>query len=226
MINIKGIYQFEIQVQGMFLNQTIKLKGENLITFLGESFFINRWINNEFEPIDYIVLGKGSKIPQKKDIALTNETVRKKCNKKVDLKNKTLNLTCQFSAKDVQNTTEIGVLSGNTLISHDVYQKIDDVILGNTTSLITLNYAFTLETGGFRNGWEESNKYPKSFYITEPNDVIGVINASNRLGYSKEISPELLKPNSFYYDSISQTLYVRTEDGNKPISNQLIIQTR
>ena len=31
MINIKGIYRFEIQIQGMFLNQTIKLKGENLL---------------------------------------------------------------------------------------------------------------------------------------------------------------------------------------------------
>lgn len=226
MINIKGIYEFEIPIQGMFINQTIKIKGQNLITFLGESFFINRWINDEFNPIEYIALGNGSKLPQKKDVGLTNETVRKKCTKKVNLKEKTLDLSCQFSATEAINTCEIGVVSGETLISHDVYEKIDETILGNTTSLINLTYSFVLETGGFRNRWEESTKYTGAYYLTEPNEVIGVINASNKLGFEKKIAPESLTDNSFYYDSTSQTLYVKTSNNSKPTTNQLIIQTR
>ena len=64
------------------------IRGNNLITLLGESFFMNRAINNEFSPIKYIVFGNSSIKAKKTDYVLGNETVRKRCVCEVNLETK------------------------------------------------------------------------------------------------------------------------------------------
>ena len=56
MINVNGEYYFKVHLQSMFLNEILEIKRTNLITFRGEAFFMNRWLNEEFEPIKYICL--------------------------------------------------------------------------------------------------------------------------------------------------------------------------
>ena len=80
-LHIKGHYRFMQNGKMLFEN-------DNILTTLGESFFLNRAINNQFEPIQYIVLGTGSIRPKKSDVSLGNMTVKKRVATSVDLKNK------------------------------------------------------------------------------------------------------------------------------------------
>ena len=57
-MNIKGSYVIRAG------NKIIR--GNNIITLLGESFFMNRAINNEFDPLKYIVFGNSSIITGRK----------------------------------------------------------------------------------------------------------------------------------------------------------------
>ena len=74
----------------------ILLTGNNIITLLGESFFMNRAVNQHFEPIQYIVLGSSSARPKKSDVNLGNLTVKKQVESSVDLTNKKDNITSYF----------------------------------------------------------------------------------------------------------------------------------
>ena len=58
MMNLKGSYIFKQE-------DKIILEGNNLITLLGESFFMNRAVNQHFEPIKYIMLGSSNARPKK-----------------------------------------------------------------------------------------------------------------------------------------------------------------
>ena len=129
---IKGSYTFKIPLK----NGTVKLiHGNNLITFFGTSFFLNRAINEEFNTIKYIVLGNGTNTPDIMDEVLGNETIRKECSSSVDNAYKQIILKSNFLASDLLGVTEIGVCATNTtnepvLISHDVFSKIthDDIM--------------------------------------------------------------------------------------------------
>ena len=119
-MKIKGFYKFQ--------HGDKIFEGENLITLLGESFFLNRSVNNSFEPIEYILFGNSSIQAKKSDIRLGNETVRKKCSSEVNLDKKQIILTCTCSASEIIDTSEIGVANDSVLISHDTYDLDDDFI--------------------------------------------------------------------------------------------------
>ena len=63
---------------------------KNIITLLGESFFLNRMLNNKLNPIEYIVFGNSRNTPERDDMGLGNETVRKKAVKKADIESQSL----------------------------------------------------------------------------------------------------------------------------------------
>ncbi|WP_299523224.1 hypothetical protein [uncultured Methanobrevibacter sp.] len=223
-MNIKGKYTFNIQVQNMFINKTIRIRGENIITMLGESFFLNRWVNGEFKPISYICLGQGMNKPQRKDQELGKEIIRKKCNNRVDLKNKTLILSAEFEANEINKTTEIGVSNGDILISHDTYNELT---IPNGISNITVDYQFVLETGAIRNDWKQSTIHKGLYYIYEPNEVIGVTEQDNESGYVKKQNiNDLTTDNTYYYDPAKKYLYIRPGNADGPIINKIIIKTK
>ena len=114
--HIKGEYWFTFNITTMFLNETVTIHGRNLITFLGESFFLTRAFDNEFTPIQYIVLGKSNITPDKQDIDLGNETLRLKPKFKVDLQSKQLILEADAEAKQMNGICEIGAHNGEVLI--------------------------------------------------------------------------------------------------------------
>ena len=173
-LDFTGFYTINIPVTNMFLNTNIEITRNNLITFFGESFFMNRCINDEFKPIQYIALGNTSNVPQKEDIKLGNETSRRKCVCLADLNEKQIKLTATFPAKEVIGTTEIGVFSDKVMISHDKYSKIDDSFLG-VAGEVKIEYIFQLSTGALRGGWKQSIK-THVFYIYEPNEKHDVKN--------------------------------------------------
>ena len=224
-IQIKGKYSFTTYLQGMFLNEEITVNGENLITLLGESFFMNRWINDNFNPIKYILLGKGSNLPRRDDSKLGYETVRKTCNGSVNIKDKELWLTCTFTVSEFKNVTEIGVSNGDILISHDVFDAVDLSLL---VSDVHLNYIFSMHTGNIRTGWKQSTEDSNIYYIYEPNKVTGVREDYTDSGYVQRYDFEDLKTNkgSYYYDNEIKQLYIRrTRDNININDDKIIVQT-
>ena len=117
---------------------------KNLITLLGDSFFLNRMITNQIKPIEYIVFGNSQIRPTRNDLSLGNEILRKKCSSKIDLENKKIILTCTCNVQEIIDTTEIGVHNGDILISHDVYE-LPEGFIDETLDTIDVKYTFELE---------------------------------------------------------------------------------
>jgi hypothetical protein len=193
---------------------------------------MNRLINDRLQPIQYIALGKGTARPQKKDTRLGKQTIRKTCNTEVDLTNKQLILSCDFEAKEILDTTEIGVITNDDiLITHDLYETITSTILGNSTSSIHLEYNIIFTTGGIRSQWKTSTTQNNILYTYEPNKVVNVIEYNTNSGYVKVNSLNDLKitKGAYYYDIASKNLYIRTTRSNtlNNISDmEIIVQTK
>jgi hypothetical protein len=193
---------------------------------------MNRLINDRLQPIQYIALGKGTARPQKKDTRLGKQTIRKTCNTEVDLTNKQLILSCDFEAKEILDTTEIGVITNDDiLITHDLYETITSTILGNSTSSIHLEYNIIFTTGGIRSQWKTSTTQNNILYTYEPNKVVNVIEYNTNSGYVKVNSLNDLKTTkgAYYYDIASKNLYIRTTRSNtlNNISDmEIIVQTQ
>ena len=216
----------------MFNQYRIEIHKSNIITLLGESFLMNRLINDKLQPIQYIALGKGTARPQKKDTRLGKQSIKKTCNTTVDLDNKQLILSCDFEAKEIKDTTEIGVLTNDDiLITHDLYETITSEILGDSTSSIHLEYNLIFTTGGVRSQWKTSNISNKVLYTYEPNKVINVIEYNTGSGYTRvdELEDLQTKSGAYYYDISSKNLYIRTTRDNtlNNISDmEIIVQTK
>ncbi|WP_407454418.1 hypothetical protein [Methanobrevibacter sp.] len=170
---------------------------------------MNRCINDEFKPIQYIALGNTSNIPQKEDIKLGNETSRRKCVCLADLVEKQIQLTASFKADEVIGTSEIGVFSEQILISHDKYSKIDESFLG-VAGDVKIEYIFQFSTGGLRGGWKSATKN-HVFYVYEPNNVVGVLEKNSNSWYSQVDSIDDLDglKGAYYIDTNSKNLYIR-----------------
>lgn len=214
-MNIIGVYSFKDD-EGNIIRT-----GKNIITTLGEAFFLNRWINEEFNTISHITLGISNKRPNKNDTSLGRETVRKSVQKTVNLSSKTVILNASFEASEIINTQEIGVLADGILISHDIYDKI----LDEFTSTVHLNYKFILNNSVVRGNWSNyigTNVY----YVSEPNTVIGVTENNNNSGYVRKNSIEEVSNNyaSYYYDISNKIIYIKTTNGEDPNNNEIVLK--
>jgi len=236
MMHFKGKYKIHIPITGMFIDKQITVFNDNIVTLLGESFFLNRAINDEFGPIQYICLGNSSNRARKKDISLGNEIIRKKCIKTVDLDNRRIQLTASFQAKEISGTREIGVSNGDILITHDVYNDEIDNLLTATTGEITIDYYIELSSGAIRNTeWTPVAGRDNVYYLVEPNNVVEVIENNTGSGYSRVKEKETLEKtikevegtkSSFYYDTTSKNLYIHTSDNFPPSTKEIIVFTR
>ena len=186
---------------------------------------MNRWINNEFDVIKYIVLGKATDRPLKTNKKLGKETVRKLCTGKANPSTKKVCLSCEVTASEILNTCEIGVANDEILISRDIYQKISSTFLGSTTSNVHIDYCFTLVTGSLRNNWKYSSQ-DESYYVYEPNIVVGVSELNSGSGYNQVKRRRDLVEGSYYYDINSRYVFVKCINGVTPESVDLIVQTK
>lgn len=216
--NIIGEYCFKIPITTMFLNDNICIKHKNLITLLGESFFMNRCINDLFNPIKYICIGNGLSSPQKLDKKLGNETKRNDCVQDVDCTNKRLVLTTSFESEEILGASEIGVITTNfegdeILISHDVFNDTilkEDFLYGVTGS-ISLEYSFYFNTSQLKTGWTAYKNDKNVYWVFEPNDVKKVYDNTTNYGLRKMNSIVEVQDtkNSYFHDSVkTNNLYI------------------
>ena len=229
MIHLNGHYNIQIPFTTMFQNQVLTIHHKNIITTLGESFFLHRAIDDELNPIQYIVLGKSNNRARKNDIELGKETIRKKCIKRVELDKQRIKLTASFTAKELIGTKEIGVHNGDILITHDIYDDLPEEVVSITTSEITVDYYIELATGAIRNtDWTLSTGKLYTYYLVEPNNVVGIIENNTRNGYSRVNSIEAVEntKNSYYYDDTTKNLYVHPSTNRTPSTEEIIILTR
>lgn len=220
MINIKGKYV-------IYQDNHIIREGENLITQLGEGFFLNRCINDETNPMQYIVVGNGDTVPLKTDDRLGNELVRKTASSTANLNEISVDLIASFSASEIMGVSEIGVANDKILISHDVFNEIDSDALLYPVGEVKVVYSFQFSTATIRQGWveiEDTNMYR----VYEPSTIIMVYENTTKNGYVKVDSEEVCnsKSSSYYYNKDIQVLYVHTSNGNHPDTLDLVIHSR
>lgn len=223
MMNIKGHYTIKC-------GEKI-IRGNNLITLLGESFFMNRSVNNEFEPIQYIVLGTSSIKATKSDVNLGNETVRKKCVSEVNLNAKQIILYCSCTASEILGISEIGVANNEILISHDVFEAINEEFITDNIDSVEINYTFDLQSASQRTGWQYytegdgDGEVNNIYYIVEETTVTGVTEKDSNSGYRSVNSIDSLKlyTGAYYYDNITDTLFIRTTKNDDPNGYKILI---
>lgn len=221
MMNLCGKYCFK-------QNDEIILSGENIITLLGESFFLNRAVNNHFEPIQYIMLGSSNSRPRKSDIGLGNLTVKKNVVSSVDLNNKLIVLEATFEASEVLGTSEIGVGNDDLLISHDVFTKIDDSFLIDSIGEVDVRYTFELTTGAMRKDFNKVVDKSYTYWIAEASQVKGVTEKDTDSGYRCMSSVEEVEstPGTYYYSRETKNLYIHTTRNSNPNLENIIIETK
>ena len=187
-----------------------------MITTLGRSLLMNRAVNDIMTPITYLALGKGTNNPSRQDLKLGKETIRKLTDYTVDIENNVLIFEASFTAKEVLNTTEIGLFTeDDVLVSRDVYDTVTDDILEDTTSAINMEYRIHFDTAGVHKKWSTSTTANDILYRFENNPVIGVREINTDTGYLKVDSLEDLDDLSkagYFYDVVSRNLYVKTSD--------------
>lgn len=229
MMQLAGHYKITIPVTTMFCNKKIEIHRKNIITTMGESFFLHRAIDDEYKPIQYIVLGKSNNHARKNDLTLGRETVRKKCIKRVELDKHRIRLSVSFTAKELIGTKEIGVHNGDVLLTHDVYDDLPAEIISITTSEITVDYYIELATGAIRTTeWQLSTGKTFTYYLVEPNTVTGILESNTRNGYSRvnSITEVEATKNSYFHDDTTKNLYIHPSTNRTPSTEDIIILTR
>jgi len=220
-MKIKGSYIFKQK-------DKIILEGNNLITLLGESFFMNRAVNQHFEPIKYIMLGSSNARPKKSDVNLGNLTVKKQVTSSVDLNNKRIILEATFEAGEVLGTCEIGVANDDVLISHDIYEKMTSSFLEDSIGEVDVTYTFEITTGSIRKDFNKVADKNYTYWIAEPALVVGVTEKDTNSGLRVVSSIEDVESTvgSYYYSIQTKNLYIHTTRNSNPNLENIIIETK
>lgn len=206
----------------------ILLTGNNIITLLGESFFMNRAVNQHFDPIQYIVLGSSNSRPKKSDVNLGNLTVKKQVESSVDLTNKKIILKATFEAGEVLGTCEIGVANDDILISHDIYEKMTSTFLEDSIGTVDVEYTFELTTGSIRKDFNKVVDKDYTYWIAEPSLVVGVTEKDTNCGLRSVSSIDEVESviGSYYYSLSTKNLYIHTTRNSNPNLENIIIETK
>ena len=220
-MKIKGSYIFKQK-------DKIILEGNNLITLLGESFFMNRAVNQHFEPIKYLMLGSSNARPKKSDVSLGNLTVKKQVASSVDLNNKRIILEATFEAGEVLGTCEIGVANDDVLISHDIYEKMTSSFLEDSIGEVDVTYTFEITTGSIRKDFNKVADKNYTYWIAEPALVVGVTEKDTNSGLRVVSSIEDVESTvgSYYYSIQTKNLYIHTTRNSNPNLENIIIETK
>lgn len=214
-MNVNGIYTFKIPITTMFINTILEVHGHNIITIPGEAFFLYRCISNDLiNELGTVAIGNGTAPPKRTDRRLGNETARKKATTTVNPSTKQIVLNCNFTAEEIQDTTEIGVLTtnkegGDVLISHDIYNQIDSSVIAGVTGNIVIEYIYQFTTSFQKTNWAVYDEAKNIYYSYEENKIIRVFENSD--GYKKVGSLNELEliEGAFYQDLEDKFLYIK-----------------
>lgn len=203
-MRIKGKYKITINCK----DYEIVRYGENLITLLGQSYFLNRWKDNTLEPIGRLCFGKSSRAPDKQDQDLGNQTYQVQPKMSVNLLENSLNMSATLNPEQLIGVCEIGVKTGDDLlISRDVFKPFTADILGASSS-INIDYQYVIETGDVHSDWTPYTQKQGVYYTSTKNIVTGVSD-ENGNGYIKKDSiDELTQAGTYYYSNTAQKVYI------------------
>lgn len=228
-MNIIGSY---IIKQG----ERVLVHQKNIITNLGEAFFMNRAVNTEFDPLQYIVLGTSGVRAKKSDTSLGHETFRKKANIEINWNTKQILMYVSCTLSEILNTCEIGTSNGDTLISHDTYERITSDDVGTSVDSVEITYIFDFSTSSIRKGWlpytaGTETQQDNIYYLVEEANVVRVhenINRTSQHGYHavQELNELRTSKGAYYYDTFSQNLYIRTLKDENPNNLNISITTQ
>ena len=168
--NIIGIYSYKITIPTMFNTYEAHIKNHNLITYIGEDYFIERWINNKYGVINRILLGKNGIKPSKNKKTITD--AEEITNITTSNRRTSLLISAEVNGNQVNEVNEIGVMtSDERLISHDVHTPITVP----ETSIINIDYQYILTNGAYENGWIKYSPTQNIYYIEPLQEVSYVI---------------------------------------------------
>ena len=73
----------------------------------------------------------------------------------------------------------------------------------------------------------DSSNHPHTYYIYEPNQVVGV-KENDTTGYRKVGGKDKVESQSasYYYDITTQNLYIHTLDNGNPNDEEILIETK
>lgn len=203
---VKGSYNITVEYQTMHKDYRAVLHGDNLITFLGASFFMNRWKDDKIPPISDIVIGDSDRSPQKTDEAIGNQLIILKPTIRVDLEQMALVMTCNVDPNRIIGACEIGVRNGDgTLLSHDAFPILTEEILGASTN-ISLEYQFALETAHTIPSW---TPYSPNVYYTQVDTLVNGVYDKYGNGYSKAENIDAVDSAfKYYYSAFNHRVYI------------------
>lgn len=218
--NIIGVYRYKINIPTMFHNYEMYIKNHNLITYIGEDYFIERWINNDYGLINKILLGKQGITPSKSKKTIDNATEITD----ITLSNRktSLLITTEVKGTDVNDVNEIGVMTTDErLISHDVHSRI----VVPESSTINIDYQYILTNGAYENNWERYSPDKDIYKVNVLEEVSYVIEEDTNKGYTKVESIEDLTNGTYcqIIDGDIIILYIITSDNTNPLINHTIL---
>ena len=219
-LEVHGEYTFKDE------NGKILLHKSNLITNIGEEYFLERWITNTSDILNVVSVGKGSNPPNKNDTDLQLTFARTTPNKSIDYVNNQIILEASFKASSINKTTEIGVFTnGKTprLLSRDVHEPISIPADSN----ITIEYTFTIGNSMIKTEWAKyKTEYANVYTTTEPNEVLGVEEKDTGSGYVKVHGLDNVNLNdaSYYWSSTNKALYIHTSDNDTPNNHTINVK--
>ena len=169
---VKGIYEYTINIPTMFNNYVLKITNHNIITFVGEEFFLEKWCNpNYTNVIDTVSVAKSSESitsneARKSDTSLNNSTIINFTDLVFENNKTYLKITVNsnvdgndLTGDDLNDVCEVGLRSKLTddeylLLTHDVHTALS---LPSSSSIIfdyylifnnsSYNYDFTAVSG-------------------------------------------------------------------------------
>ena len=149
----------------------------------------------------------------------------------MNLNAKQIILYCSCTASEILGISEIGVANNEILISHDVFEAINEEFITDNIDSVEINYTFDLQSASQRTGWQyytegDDEEVNNIYYIVEETTVTGVTEKDSNSGYRSVNSIDSLKlyTGAYYYDDITDTLFIRTTKNDDPNGYKILIQ--
>lgn len=217
-----GKFRFRINLNTMFISTFTTDWINNLIVDTGRTWILNAIADT----IEGLAVGTGTAEALLSDTALGNETLRKTVIHTInEAPDWSITFTASFTANEINGVTEIGLItddqSGGVLITRSVFSSISLPPSSNITIEYPLELATSVEIGG----WTLTQGQTATYQVSQPVPVVAVDEMDTSNGYVKKTSVVQVEatPCSWYWDDLSNILYVHTSDSTDPDTHTIYV---
>lgn len=219
--NILGVYSFNINISTMFNEYKMKVTNHNLITNVGERYFLERWVSNNSDVINRIGLVQEDTVALKTDTELPDNTNLKEIDS-YHIEPSKLILKLELVGSELDGVNGIGVLTkDNKLISHDTSFSINVP----PNSIVNVDYQYILTDGAYINEWILYDS-DENIYKYESNlPVKYIVEEDTNIGYSLSENKTNLTENSYCVEEENNKyiIYIKTSDNLNPNQHLILI---